>query len=225
MSWPCSWVRGQERRSSPPSRLPRHRTDGADVIDVGRSGAGAEGIGVVRSDLLAEQDDLDEVVRALDAAAFARPTPSPGWTVADQVAHLAFVDRLAATVIVDPGAFDERRAAFSDAAAAGAAELDRFVRDAERDREPAALLASWRADRAALASASATLAEHTRLPWLGPSMSARSFLTARLMETWAHGQDIVDAVVASRPATDRLRHVARLGFLTRGWSFRNRGLD
>ena len=55
-------------------------------------------------------------------------------------------------------------------------------------------------------------------------MGAKSFVTARLMETWAHGQDIVDAVGAERPATDRLRHVAQIGFITRGWSYVNRGL-
>ena len=31
-------------------------------------------------------------------------------------------------------------------------------------------------------------------PWYGPSMSARSFVTARLMETWAHGMDVADAL-------------------------------
>ena len=56
-------------------------------------------------------------------------------------------------------------------------------------------------------------------------MSGRSFLTARLMEVWAHGQDIVDTVGATRPSTDRLRHIAQLGFITRGWTYMNRGLD
>jgi uncharacterized protein (TIGR03084 family) len=55
-------------------------------------------------------------------------------------------------------------------------------------------------------------------------MSAKSFLTARLMETWAHGQDVVDAVGAARAPTDRLRHIAQLGVITRRWSYANRGL-
>jgi uncharacterized protein (TIGR03084 family) len=190
-----------------------------------RPATGAADLDVVRHDLIAEQDSLDAVVAALDGDAFGWSTPSPGWTVADQLAHLASVDDLAAVAIVDPDTFLTRRAAFYDAVAAGPAAVDRYTRAADRDREPVALLASWRADRAALAEASATLAEGTRVPWLGPSMSGRSFLSARLMETWAHGQDIVDAVGASRPATDRLRHVALLGVLTRGWSYHNRALD
>ena len=56
-------------------------------------------------------------------------------------------------------------------------------------------------------------------------MGAKSFLTARLMEVWAHGQDIVDTVGARRAPTDRLRHIAQLGFITRGWTYINRGLD
>jgi uncharacterized protein (TIGR03084 family) len=56
-------------------------------------------------------------------------------------------------------------------------------------------------------------------------MSAKSFLTARLMETWAHGQDVVDAVNGDRPASMRLRHISRLGYLTRGWSYSIRKLE
>ena len=54
-------------------------------------------------------------------------------------------------------------------------------------------------------------------------MSAKSFLTARLMEVWAHGQDIVDAVGTTRQPTDRLRHIAQLGVITRSWSYTVRG--
>ena len=54
-------------------------------------------------------------------------------------------------------------------------------------------------------------------------MGAKSFLTARLMEVWAHGQDICDAVGATREPTDRLRHIAQLGVITRGWSYLVRG--
>jgi uncharacterized protein (TIGR03084 family) len=95
---------------------------------------------------------------------------------------------------------------------------------------PAALLDAWRDNRRSLARAAATLDDSARVEWYGPSMSAKSFLTARLMEVWAHGQDVVDAVheagmVASRPPTDRLRHIAQLGVITRGWSYVNRGME
>ena len=101
----------------------------------------------------------------------------------------------------------------------------RHSRSARTGRcRPSELLAAWRENRRLLADAVATLADDTRVVWYGPSMGAKSFVTARLMETWAHGQDIVDTVGADRQPTDRLRHVAQIGFITRGWSYVNRGL-
>ena len=54
-------------------------------------------------------------------------------------------------------------------------------------------------------------------------MRARSFVIARIMETWAHGQDIVDALGVDRRPTDRLFHIAELGIRTFRFSFENRG--
>ena len=82
---------------------------------------------------------------------------------------------------------------------------------------------AWRAGREELAAAARDLEDGVRVPWYGPDMSGRSFLTARLMECWAHGQDVVDVLGAEREPTDRLRHIAHLGVITRGWSYANRG--
>jgi uncharacterized protein (TIGR03084 family) len=62
-----------------------------------------------------------------------------------------------------------------------------------------------------------------RLPWYGPDMGAASFITARLMETWSHGLDVLDVVDSDRPDTNRLRHVAFLGVRTRANSYIARG--
>jgi uncharacterized protein (TIGR03084 family) len=50
-------------------------------------------------------------------------------------------------------------------------------------------------------------------------MSAASMATARLMETWAHGVDVRDALGRPSPATSRLRAVAHLGVRTRDFAF------
>lgn len=177
----------------------------------------------VRADLLAEQADLDAVVADLPAEAWSTPTPSPGWTVADQIAHLAYFDGTATLAIEDPEAFTASVGKLLEAAGQGRGALDALT--LARDMAPAELLDRWRDNRGRLAEAAAGLEDGVRVPWYGPPMGARSFLTARLMETWAHGQDVVDALGAHRPATDRLRHVAQLGYITRGWSYRNRGLE
>ncbi len=179
----------------------------------------------VLADLLAEHDALDAVVGPLAADQFALATPSPRWSVADQLAHLTYFDGTARLAIVDPDGFTAALHALLEAAAGGDEGVDVFVLGPYRELAPAALLAAWRDGRAALAEAARTLGEKDRVPWYGPPMSAKSFLTARMMEAWAHGQDVVDTVGAVRPPSDRLRHIVQLGFITRGWSYVNRGQE
>jgi uncharacterized protein (TIGR03084 family) len=173
----------------------------------------------VAADLRAEQDTLDAIVAGLAAEQWRLPTPSPGWTVADQIGHLTYYDRAAATAIEDPPAFKESMAElFGDPGRIDDLTLHRHLSTPD-------LLDTWRATRRRLARAAATLDDDRRVEWYGPSMGAKSFLTARLMECWAHGQDVADAVGVRRQPTDRLRHIAQLGFITRGWSYANRGLE
>jgi uncharacterized protein (TIGR03084 family) len=179
----------------------------------------------VRADLLAEQEVLDGIVAGLTDEQFSRPTPSPRWTVADQLAHLTYFDGNAALAVTDPEAFQGTVHALLDAARGGDEAIDEFALGAWRRLPPVELVAAWRGNRQLLADVSATLENDTRIAWYGPSMGSKSFLTARLMEVWAHGQDIVDTVGATRPATDRLRHIAQLGYITRKWSYLNRGLE
>ena len=117
------------------------------------------------------------------------------------------------------------RESFVAAAFASATSADDATLGETRRMSAPELLDHWRQQRANLAAAAATCADDARIEWYGPSMGAKSFLTARLMEAWAHGQDIVDTVGGTRVATDRLRHIAQLGVITRGWSYANRGLE
>lgn len=176
----------------------------------------------VLDDLVAEQDALDRVVADLEDGAFRTPTPSPRWTVTDQLGHLTYFDTSAALAIEDPAGFAEHKAelmgSFVDELAVDEATLGKF-----REREPAAQLLTWRSARLDLESAARRLTNDSRIEWYGPSMGSKSFLTARLMEAWAHGQDICDALGVVREPTDRIRHIAQLGVITRGWSYLVRG--
>jgi uncharacterized protein (TIGR03084 family) len=175
----------------------------------------------VLADLLAEQQALDDIVADLDPARWQLATPSPGWSIADQIGHLTYFDRNAALAVTDPDGFQVAMHALLGAGTAG----DDMTLGPYRAMTSTELLAAWRAGRDELAKAGSTLANDTRVAWYGPSMGAKSFLTARMMEVWAHGQDIVDTVDAVREPTDRLRHIAQLGFITRGWTYVNRGLE
>ncbi len=173
----------------------------------------------VAADLQAEQALLDTIVGDLPEEQWSLDTPSEGWTVADQIGHLTYFDGAAATAVIDPDAF---AASIHDLIAApdGGAALT-----LGRGSTPTELLAAWRSNRERLREVAATLTDDMRIAWYGPSMGAKSFLTARLMECWAHGQDIVDTVGADRAPSDRLRHIAQLGFITRGWSYTVRGME
>ena len=171
------------------------------------------------ADLTAETGELDEVLAALGAADWELPTPAAGWAVRDQVSHLAYFDETAALAASDPGRF---RAGAAALMALGDGFPDQI---AERYRAlPAGELLRWfRAARAGFTATFAATDPAARLPWYGPDMSPASSVTARLMETWAHGQDIADAVGVACAPTGRLRHIAHLGVRTLGFSFQLRG--
>ncbi|MEU3464854.1 TIGR03084 family metal-binding protein [Streptomyces sp. NPDC006733] len=172
-------------------------------------------------DLRAESEDLDRLVAPLPADRWAASTPAAGWTIAHQIAHLAWTDGVALLAVTDPDAFarETERAA---------ATFETFVDDEARkgaSLPPAELLARWRTGRQALLDALAAQPPGTRFPWYGPPMSAASMATGRLMETWAHGQDVADALGVRREPTDRLRHVARIGVRARDYAYFVRGLE
>jgi len=171
----------------------------------------------IAADLTAEQCVLDKIVAVLSDGQWAMPTPSEGWTVSDQIGHLTYFDGATATASLE--AF---QASMEELIRVGV-DIDELT--LHRSLAPHELLAAWRANRARLDEVASTLAEDTRVIWYGPTMSARSFLTARLTEVWAHGQDIIDAFGAETLTSDRLRHIARLGFITRRWSYGNRGME
>ena len=167
-------------------------------------------------DLAAEQAALDAVVDGLPEEGWRTPTPAEGWDVRDSIGHLAYFDAAATLAATDPAAFEER-------------ELGRAIGDRDayfadvlarpRSLPGAEVLAWWREERTRFARAYRALDAKHRVPWFGPPMSAVSKVSARLMETWAHGQDVVDALGAERPVTDRLRHVAHLAVGARPFSY------
>lgn len=169
------------------------------------------------ADLAEESDQLDALVAALPNEAWKRPTPAPRWTVAHQIAHLAWTDHVARLAATDPTAFH--------ASVTSAADPSRLVEDgaAEFLAPPATLLTRWRTGRAGLTAALAAVPAGEKLPWYGTRMSAASMVTARLMETWAHGEDVAEALGVTRTPTARLRHVAYLGFRTLGHGFAAHG--
>jgi uncharacterized protein (TIGR03084 family) len=171
------------------------------------------------ADLAAESAELTGMLAPLTGAQWDLPTPAAGWAVRDQVSHLAYFDEAATLTATDPDRFRDEAGVLMK----GGGDFTEGVARAYRTMIPGDLMDWLSRARAEYLRVFAGLDPAERLPWYGLPMSAASSVTARLMETWAHGQDIADAVGERREPTARLRHVAHLGVATRGFSFQLRG--
>ena len=170
------------------------------------------------NDLIAEQRYLDDQLADLPDEVWEHHTPCRGWMVRDVIAHLAEVDDSAAAV--------------ASGAATGMGGGERSddgtrsaLQDSSRHMTRLQLVDWWRAARQRLQGALRPLEARARLPWAGPPMSARSFATARLMECWSHGLDALDGAGVEPIHSDRLQHIAHLGYITRGFAYQTRGLE
>lgn len=164
----------------------------------------------IAADFADEVADLDAMLVALSSRDFAMDTPARGWTVADQIIHLGLFDRRCLWSITDPDAFlADREQLFVGA----------DIHGKERGRGPTDLRHWWLEGARALVVGASGADPSAKCPWYGPSMSATSMVTARLMETWAHGQDICDALGVSRRPGARLRHIAHIGVRARAFAY------
>ena len=158
-------------------------------------------------DLAAEQTALDELVRNLDEEQWGTPSTAAGWSVRDEIGHLAFFDEVAVASLRGEG---EARFAELDAAMrAGDAD---FIRSPGAGRSGREVLAQWRRARTAEVRAFRRIDPGARVPWGPNGMAATSLCTARLMETWAHGLDCFMALGVQPVDTERLRHVCHIAY-------------
>lgn len=170
-------------------------------------------------DFLDETRSLHGLIAGLDDADLLRPTLFKGWPIERIIAHLHFWNRAALLSVSDEAGF----AAFMDdvrskIAAGGMAAIEADGLGGQ------ALVAAWLEFAEELAGAVAPRAPSDRVKWVGPDMSVRSSITARLMETWAHGQAAFDELGAGRMNRDSIRGIAVLGINTYGWTYAVRGL-
>lgn len=175
-------------------------------------GRDAGAVHAICADLTAEHQSLDVLVARADLTV---RTPAPSWTIADQLSHLAYFDEQALRALTDPDGFARSVDGLLEQLRAG---VDPSIRRG-RDLGSVELLDWWRRASAELRAAAVDVDPRSRVPWYGPTMGARSFVTARLMETWAHGQDVADALGVPGEATARLRHVAHIGVGARAFSY------
>ncbi|MCC6764801.1 MAG: TIGR03084 family protein [Deltaproteobacteria bacterium] len=169
-----------------------------------------------------ESEALYGVLAALPDADFGRRTQFKGWTIHDVVSHLHFWNWAADLSLNDP-------AGFADFVGNALAEMGRGrgIREVETDllddRTGRARVEQWREFYLGMTARFLAADPKKRVAWAGPDMSVRSSISARLMETWAHGQEVYDLLGRECAHTDRIKNVADLGVRTFGWAYVNRG--
>jgi uncharacterized protein (TIGR03084 family) len=174
-------------------------------------------------DFQEECDALYAVLAPLTQEQWQTTTQFKDWSIHDVVLHLHFSDVLALTTAKDSNAFSEALGGLLMAMGNGSSLME-YTREWMGEITGTALLTKWNQTRTELCEALASLEPKARLDWFGPSMGVRMFATARLMETWAHGQEIHDELGIERAPTDRIKHVCVLGVKTYAWTFANRSI-
>ena len=174
----------------------------------------------IYADLLAEGEALDELVAGLGLWHWTLSTPAPGWTIAHQVAHLASTAHLARIAATDARSFLELTAGAADDFDAA---LDQALQPYLAEPAPI-LLSRWREERTAATAALAALPPGQMLPWISRSLPAGMIASAGIMELFAHGQDIADALTVRPERTNRIRHLVSFAMGNRDFGFTVRGL-
>ena len=174
--------------------------------------------GALLEDLRDEHTALDERVAHLTEVQWRTRTLAKGWDIADCIGHLAYFDRTAVLALSDEAAFSTHADWIQDALHT---EPDVAEARGVSGRE---LLDVWRRGRDDLLGKLASADPRRRVPWYGPAMSLASFATARLMETWAHGQDVADVLGLPPVLSERLRHVCHIGVGARAYSYSVNGV-
>lgn len=173
----------------------------------------------ILSDLVAEQQFLDQSLQRIPIKNWDRVTPSKPWTVRDTISHLAdFADLAADTLLGGDKVKEWQKASDLDVLRQRAIQRGRTMR-------PQDVIEWWRGGRAKVVEPLSHMTEHDRVEWIEGSMSARTFATFRLMETWAHGLDIYRALEIEVEDTTRIRHICWLGWKTLPYAFKAAGLD
>jgi uncharacterized protein (TIGR03084 family) len=171
----------------------------------------------ILSDLVAEQQFLDQSLQRIPIKVWDLVTPNKPWTVRDTIAHLADFEDLGADSLQGGTRIKEWQAA------ADIEPLRQKPIKKGRGMRPQDVIEWWRGGRAKVVEPLSHMSSEDRLPWIAGDMSARTFATYRLTETWMHGLDIYKTLGIEVEDTARIRHVCWFGWKTLPYAFKQAG--
>lgn len=164
-----------------------------------------------------ESDALYQLLKPLTDADFDRPTQFKDWTINHVLRHLHTWNWAADTALSDEAKFVEYMTKVSAERSTGG--MRAFEQQFCDQLAGQALLERWHTLYPEVADRFSKADPKKRVKWAGPDMSVRSSITARLMETWAHGQEVYDHLGIVRQDGDRIQNIVVLGINTFGWTF------
>ncbi len=176
---------------------------------------------VQAEDFRAESEALHGLLEPVDPALFDEPTQFKDWTINSVLQHLHFWNLMAGYQLTDEEALKSNLKGVIGAPGG----MRGFETSVLGGLKGAELLGAWREGFNNTADLFAECDPKQRLKWAGPDMGARSSITARLMETWAHGQEVYDHLGVVRQNGDRIGNIVILGVNTYGWTYQTRGED
>ena len=175
--------------------------------------------------LTEQQNELSGLLAGLDEAGWQRESRCEGWSVADVVLHLAQTNELAIGSASGRFAEATHALAFGSRAATGVDDAAAAAVERDRGQPGAAVRDRWEASASTLRELLLTCDPHVRVTWVAGQLSARTLATTRLAETWIHTGDVAEALDVELPATERLRHIARLAWRTLPYAFAREGRE
>lgn len=173
-------------------------------------------------DFQAESDALYDLLKPLEDADFDRKTLFKDWSLNDVLQHLHFFNYAADLSLKDEAGILKLLADLKAAYAEGETVVSYTDKQLNgvSGRE---LLELWHDYYTKMVDNFRDVDPKKRLKWAGPDMSVLSSITARLMETWSHGQAVYDLLGAERQDKDHIKNIVVMGNNTFGWTFINRG--
>jgi len=171
-----------------------------------------------------ESDSLYKILKNIKDDTFRKETQFKSWTINDVLYHLNVWNNAALLSLKSKGKFQEFLQDFISAVQSGISPRD-YEKKLSENLDGQELLFLWKKTYEMVSDEFSISDPKKRVKWAGPDMSVRSSITARLMETWAHGQEIYDQLGINRVEDDRIKNIVVIGMNTFGWTFANRNLE
>lgn len=162
-----------------------------------------------------ESNVLYTLIAKLDEADYERKTLFKNWSINDILVHLHFWNMSADLSLNKPDEFEAMMKQFFSAIQTGKLRPHENSVIEERGKD---LLKLWFKLSKKIENDFSAVDPKQRLKWAGPTMSARTCISARQMEVWAHGQAVFDLLGEDRTESDRIKNIVVLGINAFGWT-------